>query len=67
MILFLFSVLLLMTGCSLHSFVRTGYAPVCLVNYLAKTIDCSYATMGACREKYEEDKVSVCFPGKDLK
>ena len=67
MTLFLFSVLFLLGGCSLHSFVRTGYAPVCLVNYQTKTIDCSYATMRACRDKYEENKVGVCFPGKDLK
>lgn len=67
MVLFLFSLSLLLTGCSLHSFVRTGYAPVCLVNYGAKIIDCSYATMGACQEKYKTDHVSVCFRGKDLK
>lgn len=65
--LLVLSSFLLLTGCSMHSFVRTGYAPVCLVNYQAKTIDCSYATMKVCRDKYQEIKGSICFPGKDLK
>jgi len=65
--LFLFSLLFLLTSCSMKSFVRTGYAPVCLVDYTSKTIDCSYASMNACRDRYENGHPRICFPGSNLR
>ena len=51
----------------MKSFVRTGYAPVCLVDYTSKTIDCSYASMNACRDRYENGHPRICFPGSNLR
>lgn len=66
--LFIFSCLLVLTtGCSMNSFTKKGNAPFCLVKYQEKIIDCSYDTISACREKYQDNPVSICFTNKDLK
>lgn len=51
----------------MRSFIRTGYAPYCLIRYEDKAIDCSYATMHDCREQLGRAKASVCVAGKDVK
>ena len=58
--------LLIMSGCSIKSFVRTGYASYCLIDYKFKSIDCSYPTMKACRDQYTNGKECVCVPSRDL-
>lgn len=65
--LFLFSLLLMLTGCSLKAYVRTGDAPICLIIYEAKIIDCSYNTMQDCQDRYSNNSASLCVPRKDLK
>jgi len=64
---FLFS-LLFLTGCSAKSFVKIGNAPVCLVKYQEKIIDCSYKSMTQCRERYgSKSSMEICFPKEYIK
>lgn len=65
--LFLFSLFLLM-GCSMNSFTRVGNAPVCLVKYQEKVIDCKYENIKDCREQYGKNTdMEICFLKEDLK
>jgi hypothetical protein len=64
---FLISLLLITTGCSMKSFVRTGYAPYCLVDYKSKVVQCTYANMHDCREQYQIVQAAICFPSSEIK
>ena len=54
---------LLLTGChSVRKFPRTGGHKYCLVDYEHHLVDCSYDSMAACRERYQNDTAKICFP-----
>ena len=58
--LLLFSVLML-TGCTMRSYTRTGDKAVCLIDYQHKTISCDFETLHECREDYIRVKNSQCI------
>jgi hypothetical protein len=48
-------------------FKKEGTKPYCMVDYEKKTISCIYDTMNECRDKYDNDRMGVCFTRKSLK
>lgn len=64
----LFSIVaFLLIGChSLKIHPKTGNEKYCLVDYEKHTVDCSYTSMKACRERYKDTTAKVCFPREAL-
>jgi hypothetical protein len=67
MLYLLFGLLLTPNQEAFKHFKKSGSQAACLIDYQKKTIKCDYRTMGECRQEYNNYKMAICCPRKDLK